>query len=96
MHVPRTHCFGATYPKNEMKASVIQHAIPTYGIANIALSSPERNTEAVQSRISGAAEATRKRRTVGNIEGISDAENASGNNSQDRDDNSRLNFSGNP
>jgi hypothetical protein len=55
MHVPRTHYFGATYPKNEMKASAIQHAIPTYGIANIALSSPERNTEAVQSWVSAGS-----------------------------------------
>lgn len=47
----RIHCFGATYPKNEMTASAIQHAIPTYGIVNIALSSPERKIDAAQSKL---------------------------------------------
>jgi len=89
-----TRRFGGTYPKNEIMASAIQHAIPTYGIANIASSSPERNIDAAV-QISAATGVTRIRRTVGNIDGIPDTKNTSSNDSQDRDDDRSLYFSGN-
>ena len=46
-------------------------------------------------QISAATEMMRMGRTVGYIDGITDAENTSSNDSQDRDDDSRLYFSGN-
>src|SRR5258706_3832015 len=90
-----TDCFRATHPKNEMMASAIQHAIPTKGIADIALSSPERKIDAGQCGLARWAKGvTRIRRTIGNIEGISNAKNTTSNDSQDRYDNSGLYCSG--
>lgn len=54
-------CCGATYPKKEMMASAIQHAIPTYGIAAIPLSSPEGKIDAAQSGSAGWEGVTRER-----------------------------------
>jgi len=53
-----TRFFGATYPKNEMMARAIQHTIPTYGIADIALLSPDMNIKPAQSGLARVAGVT--------------------------------------
>ena len=58
-----TRCCGATYPKKEMMASAIQHAIPTYGIADIALSRPERKIDPAQSGLACWLRVTREGKT---------------------------------
>jgi len=85
-----------TYPKNEITARAIQHAIPTYGIADIALSSPEKYDIAVRTGSARPGGMTRGRRTHGNIDRIPNAEDTSSNDSQHGDDNSGLSFRDKP